>query len=674
MYLCFQNRISTYDFPVFCENEKSIHPTTHTCISSHLKPDISQAISYGELSKGINRPYSGNSSVGTKRADNRMKIFPKNLIDVNTQFKEDCKITIPLSKSISLKSFSDENHQIPRNEFFIKHINSQELRANNLQGSNKDQYNAVSIDDKEVNNRPTQFNPNIPVSILSKGSTAEHNWCNKNDSDSSSGSDLVDLITKKNVPVSEMYNDDIDYMNNYLKNLPDYNELNRKISNEQQKCEDIYDRLLCINSSLKSNQLSKSNSYHSISTESTKPHHNLSAQSGTKAKNKIIRSSSSSTVNHGFIKTPDKFGIFPIKPLNSTQIKYSDQKKSQAVVNDMHRFQPLPKSFSGSNLQRSNSKKGFNDFWSENVAKNNQQKLGWNYNKIMANKLENPNKNNEFSTPECNISLMNGYKLKKNLSLNQLGQKIQENVSREELYNMICNNDLAQLPNTIRNEEDSWCKSVKYSKPSHNTDVLHKPQLMRETNTSELRNVLSKSFSQTSMPSVFSHFNKVRSPKKNTIPTILEPLYKSISNTHAFNRKCESTQETYSPKLISKSSSSSSILNQSSTKFDVNSKSLNIDNRKRNFVCSNFIRPIQSKVIENNELLKAQKHISFVDGAFPNKQIGEKMFNKKLHTQLATNNCFKSKPNLQMPTVSFDTKTSPNICVDLASNIPSNRR
>lgn len=657
---------------MFCENEKSIHPT-HTCISSHLKPDISQAICYGELSEGVNRSYSGNLSVTTNRGDNRTKIFPYNSIDVNTQFKEDGKRTIPLSKSISLKSFSDQNHQTPRNEFFTKFINSQETRADNSKGSNIDQYqyNAISIVKQPMNNKSMQFNSHVPVSIL--GSTVEHNWCNKNDSDSSSGSDLIDLIAKNNVPVSEMYNDDIDYMNNYLKNLPDYNELNRKISNEQQKCEDIYDRLLCINSSLKSNQLSKSNSYHSISTDSTKPYHNFSAQSGNKAKNKIIRSSSSSTVNHGFIKIPEKFGIFPTEPLNSTQIKYSDQKIPQTVVNDMHRLhQPLPKRFSGSNLQRSNSKKGFNDFWLENVAKNNQQKLGWNYNKIMANKMENINNNNGIATPESNISLVNGYELKKNLSLNQLGQKIQENVSREELYNMICNNDLAQLPNPIRNEKDFLCKSVPHSKPIHKPDVSHKPQLTQESNTStELRNALSKSISQTSMPSVFSHYNKVRSPKKNTIPTILKPLCKSISNTHVFNRRCDGTQETFTPKCLSKSSSSSSILNQSSAKFDVNSKSLNIDNRKRNFVYSNLIRPMQSKVTENNELLKAHKHISFEDGTFSNKPIADKTFTKKLHTQFATNN-LKSKPNIQMSTMSLDNRIHSNIYID--SNVANNRR
>lgn len=80
---------------------------------------------------------------------------------------------------------------------------------------------------------------------------------------------------------------------------------------------------------------------------------------------------------------------------------------------------------------------------------------------------------------------------------------------------------------------------------------------------------------------------------------------------------------------------------------------------------------MQSKVTENNELLKAHKHISFEDGTFSNKPIADKTFTKKLHTQFATNN-LKSKPNIQMSTMSLDNRIHSNIYID--SNVANNRR
>lgn len=167
---------------------------------------------------------------------------------------------------------------------------------------------------------------------------------NPNDSESSSNSDIIDLTSNKAVPVSEMYNDDIDYMDSYLKSLPDYNELNKKITNEQQRCEDIYDRLQSINSSLKLKLLPKSNSYHSICTASTQPYRNannvhamqsISARNDNSdtAKNKIHRSSSSSIVNQKLINNPDTVGLYPIKPphLSATDNKQSELQAKQQL-------------------------------------------------------------------------------------------------------------------------------------------------------------------------------------------------------------------------------------------------------------------------------------------------------------------------------------------------------
>lgn len=753
---------------MFCENEKSIHPTTHTCVS-HSKPNMSQAADgYGE---------HGIAATPKNRSDGRTNASSfMNGVDIQSESTSSGKTVIPLSKSTSLKTFTDR-HAIPKNLFTASYKNlasqieedapfSVKMNKCNAIDVNKtsNDSNANDKDSKNINakkiavapalsavqsstasasastptTQSTSATPLISSRVQSAGSGNSSGGTGrvrykKNDSESSSGSDVIDLTTsssKKNVPVSDMYNDDIDYMNNYLKSLPDYNELNRKISNEQQKCEDIYDRLLCINSSLKSNLLPKSNSYHSICTASTKPYQSISARgennssnnnknSSVATKNKIIRSSSSSIVNQNLINNPDKFGAHPIaeskqsiamiktghnQAINTKTVAKAQQKQPQQQppdtnkdFNEMYKFRnPLPKSASSTNLHRSNSIKELNDFWSENLAKSNQQKLGWNYSRIMANRGDNtnaspnpqpsPNPNGNANTnmgtsgPNAsNVSVNNGndravtklnsnkndnyaplsgYKLQKNMSLSQLDQKIRQNVSREELYNLICNNEPAQQQQQQHKPAESTKhfnqmsgnkNNINYNNNLHRTaadsTIAHKSkpnqtahhthskpqnahQTMQCTSTaSGQTNPLSKSFSQQSMPSFFTHFTKMKSPKKNSIPTLFKPLCKSSSNTHVFNNQTrDAPPETFTPKFLMKSSSSSSIfnsngllqkicpLNKISSSFG-NAK--NANNSLSGYVPPTSIAPVtfnnhhhhnhhHNKISKNNELLKTQ--------------------------------------------------------------------
>lgn len=783
---------------MFCENEKSIHPTTHTCVS-HSKPNMSQADGYGE-----------HIAIPKNRLDGRTNTSYINGVDIQSESTSNGKTVIPLSKSTSLKTFSDK-YTIPKNIFTSSYKNlpsqieedapfSMKMNKcnansgcitnnnNNKKNSNDDKKtnniidcnmkNANDKDSKNINAKkvtmapalasisnsasasaliPTQSSATPLVSSrVQGGGRIRHK---KNDSESSSGSDLIDLTSKKNIAVSDMYNDDIDYMNNYLKSLPDYNELNRKISNEQQKCEDIYDRLLCINSSLKSNLLPKSNSYHSICTASTKPYQSISGRGDNNTtKNKIIRSSSSSIVNQNLINNPDKFGANPIKLMQPIALKTGPNQTINAKIvakvpqqqqqtdtnkdfNEMYKLKnPLPKSASSTNLHRSNSKKELNEFWSENLAKSNQQKLGWNYSRIMANRADNVNantientngnaipnmdvvgtsvNNNDRSITKSinkndNYAPLSGYKLQKNMSLSQLDQKIRQNVSREELYNLICNNEPAQPSDNIKhlNHMSGNKNNINYnnllriaepnvskSKPNQTTHQHHmyKPQnvqqTMQSTSSSGQKNPLAKSFSQQSMPSFFTHFTKMKSPKKNSIPTLFKPLCKSTSNTHVFNqtRDLAPPQETFTPKFLMKSSSSSSIFNSPANgllhKICPVNKIISSFNNTKNFNnCSGYvpttsIAPINNfnnhhnnKISKNNELLKTQ-----------NKNLLHEMTSSALASASGPSSALQSAnkqntdnffvkqnfPEFCKATVSY-TSTKSNVHMPIYGNLPS---
>lgn len=581
---------------MFCENEKSIQPTTHICVSKS-KPNMTQS-----------RCFAGNSTMSPLKPDKDSKSY-KN----ESECSIDAKSSIPLSKSASLQAFSE-------NVLSSKFSNSPRTMNNSSYWVTTEKFNS--------NSTPNVKTAQICAPSASLTQTRYNPGCNRNnkyDSESSSGSDLIDLTSRSNVPIGEMYNDDIDYMNNYLKSLPDYNELNRKISNEQQKCEDIYDRLLCINSSLKTNLLPKSNSYHSISTALATPHQYLSAQRSNNAKNKIIRSSSSSVVNYNLINNRNHTGVTPIKLMDQIQIKSRPnqivtsmlQQKASPTNPDFNETFKMQKQLPTTNctlsksLQRSNSKKGLNDFWSENLAKTNQQKMGWNYNKIMANKLDNFKSNNNNDIPPSN-----GYKLQKNMSLTQLGQRIQQNVSREELYNLICNNEPAQsLDSNINGKFDcnrlSYVKAAPKSTLNRSTQIL-KPQSMQQSYIStEMTNPLEESISQTSVPSPYIQIMKMKTPRINNIPTLFKPLCKSTSNTHVFNQVQEGHQDKFVTKNLLKSSSSSSIFNtrprnmneniQLVSKFSIN----NINNMSTGSKQGN--KPKGSINIENNTTINDEQ-------------------------------------------------------------------
>ncbi|XP_031639687.1 probable serine/threonine-protein kinase clkA isoform X2 [Contarinia nasturtii] len=597
-----KNRISTYDFPMYFENEQSIHHTTHTFVS-HPKSNKSQ-LNHGE-----------NPTVLARQNSEWTNTPHAKPIEINSMSETNGQTSNPLSKSLSLQVFSDESQY-----------------SNNMLSEYKQNKENDELLNAQIYKSIGKFIPNLELMQLNsivpvKTSTStKSNRYYLNGGQSSSNSDLIDLTPKKIVPVGEMYNEDIDYMNNYLKSLPDYDELNRKITNEQQKCEDIYDRLLCINSSLKSDPLPKSNSYHNISTALIKPNQSLSAKNYT-AKNKIIRSSSSSMVNHSLINNPDKFGITPIKSINSAQINMSrGASQSKTNFNEIYRLQnTLLKSASSSSIQRSNSKKGLNDFWSENLAKSTQQKLGWNYNKIMANRKENMNLNNsEVNLPAISDIIekapeISGYKLQKNMSLSHLGKKIQQNVSREELYNLMCNN--VQILEEKNNSKcDHEPKSNQICKPA--TYVLH-----------DKKSSLLKSFSQTNVSSIYSESKENKPQKKNSIPTLFKPHCKS----HFFSSTFNSPKESSTSKFLVKSSSSSTIGKLKNMKNDINDNIQIRTSDNMHLSTAETFSNIQNRISKNNYMPNTQKKFTSHGISSLNKQNSVHFFTAHTIPQLGQN-------------------------------------
>ncbi|XP_055381315.1 serine-rich adhesin for platelets [Condylostylus longicornis] len=144
--------------------------------------------------------------------------------------------------------------------------------------------------------------------------------------------------------------------------------------------------------------------------------------------------------------------------------------------NSMHQQQqqPLKKSSSNSCLLR--GKQIMSDFWNEknsaNLSRSNSFK--WNYNKIVSgNTQQNTNLKNEFSpsVEESKIPVFKSiegqgafapviprarqentlkpFKLQKNLSLSHIDNRIQQATSKEELYNIIVNDQPRSLPNNL---------------------------------------------------------------------------------------------------------------------------------------------------------------------------------------------------------------------------------
>lgn len=228
--------------------------------------------------------------------------------------------------------------------------------------------------------------------------------------------EMIDLtkVSKDN----DLYSADIDFMNNYLKSLPDYSKINQTSYEGQSTVrlrehpspKPFYNAVSDYNSrnSQKSsmqvqqspktlrkhiNPLSKSNSIHTF----TKRNIGQSIEKETFAdeqKSKISRSTSSTTIPAketndlmGFMKKPSSLmNIFKKlgsqnPPSTSQQAKTSNSNNIRKNVHDVNK-----------NLSVSRSK-NISDFWNENLQQQttNNNKFVWNYQKILPQKQQQMN-------------------------------------------------------------------------------------------------------------------------------------------------------------------------------------------------------------------------------------------------------------------------------------------
>lgn len=586
----FQKRISTYDFPMFCENEMNLYPTTHT-----ISPAIPTATCTAATTsmKSIPSKY-----INTKNDNNNPITNYSTFINVTTFDNSNCPVnrnennvepnaaqysfgqlpaTMPQNSQIrvcdNISGASSRNPLCCKPSSRGKVLNYTDHNINLSKSNyNNNNNNTGNYSISNFNNNPNNRN-NVPSSNNesdnnTRGNDRSYKSHLKNyhaDND-----EVIDLTMK--VPVSEMYNDDIDYMNNYLRSLPDYNELNNKINQEYQKCEEMYDRLQSINSGLKNNPLAKSNSCQSIPNKRfaqnnpNKPNESL--------QNKISRSTSSSTIPQNFRNENFDLNKHSYIPVSKPEINL----KSYQPIPKGHGI--LQKSSSNSAVNRTNAKQYLNNYWSDNIAKTSQQKLGWNYSKIMAGSKEDLRTKAEVPAPN--------FKLQKNLSLSQLDKRLRQDLSKEELYNLICNENPPKL-------EPSKIEVESARSPPNKFASFLKP--------------LSKSISQSSVQTVLSK-PLIKSSSKSNIPGFFRPLCKSSSNTHVFtqNQPLSTTPtETFVQKGLAKSSSSSCVLG--------NNKPLPITQPfflRKNESCSTLMSPniwSSTSISTTNDMSSAQKQI-----------------------------------------------------------------
>lgn len=217
--------------------------------------------------------------------------------------------------------------------------------------------------------------------------------------------DLIDL-TKVSTD-NDLYSADIDFMNNYLKSLPDYSLMNQNQYSvsatvrlrEHPTPKPFYPTVVNDYNSRNSHKssvpqspknqrkqiipLSKSNSIHTFSKRNIGQSIEKETTFADEQKNKISRSTSSTTIpvkeSHdlmGFMKKPSSLmNIF--KKLGS-QNPPATQPKTSNVRKNVHDINKTP------SMSRT---KNIGDFWNENLQQQTagNNKFGWNYQKIMPN-------------------------------------------------------------------------------------------------------------------------------------------------------------------------------------------------------------------------------------------------------------------------------------------------
>jgi hypothetical protein len=220
-------------------------------------------------------------------------------------------------------------------------------------------------------------------------------------------SDLIDL-TAPVTPSQDMYSSDIDFMNNYLKSLPDYNNpaqfynqpaptsnfvKHKEYVNYYQNYPPnepkttAYHQQQQVQMHQKQNvPISKSSSMHTFSKRNIQTVQNEKETFSDVLKNKISKSTSSSTIPYPIEKTNKDTPIESPKKSSNPFLNIFKNLNSQKNQNEMKNSQPPRK-----NSSESSGKKSISDFWRENITSSQHvPKFGWNYQKITQNQPKSP--------------------------------------------------------------------------------------------------------------------------------------------------------------------------------------------------------------------------------------------------------------------------------------------
>ncbi|KMZ06496.1 uncharacterized protein Dsimw501_GD21389, isoform E [Drosophila simulans] len=256
---------------------------------------------------------------------------------------------------------------------------------------------------------------------------------------------------------ANFYDAEIEMMNKYLKSLPDYSELDRKLHQEFQECEDLYDKI-----KRQQQPLAKSNSQQSV-TKAVGP--------GVPAISSGL--SKSSSIN--FAQNPSSRAAAPRLAYPSIFSQAAGEPKLQRSISSSNMpisaptlMRPLPTKNglqSGSNL--SLNKQLMNEFWSENLTSSQKRQTPkrtfWNYEKICGAQLGDAGQpfkvdaktakklaifdptvaeaaQKELQRPQqSQVPQSQPHRLQKNASLSHLDLKVRQAVTKDDLYKLICN-------------------------------------------------------------------------------------------------------------------------------------------------------------------------------------------------------------------------------------------
>lgn len=435
--------------------------------------------------------------------------------------------------------------------------------------------------------------------------------------------EFTELQTKN---VDDLFSDDIDYMNNYLKNLPDYS----KITNAQPtktytstnirlrehpnpkpfystsaSSTDIGDLKNSKNISHKGsvpqspiskrreiNPLSKSYSIHSFSKRNI----NQSIEKETiddlsqQQKNKISRSTSSSTIpveskdSHlsndlmGFVRKPSSFmNIFKkLGSQNPTQSPNSSQNSTNAKASSSQQSSRK----NGNDGFKTNKAKSISDFWKDNLQQQSHSstnnKFGWNYHKIMSNL-------NQKSPSSASSEISQ----RQNSSSNHVAHEVQKpqqmsnvNITKKEDQTETIEPVIQNFMNIIQNE-------TKNASPHSSNSNIYQQQQRSNANFQSQQHVSSHGHSHYAKAQSIHNFVKkmTDSPKLQRSPRMpifngeseheQKKLLKSSSNSHVYLMNKDDPNYLKSLHKITKSlDNATNNLNQTKYKRSISNSSV----------------------------------------------------------------------------------------------------